>query len=716
VTQEKDKTGAGRMAQRTLVGVAPLGAGRPPRPSERASKPPSMPPRSSASQAPSSKAPPGRDFFAALAPPGREGSKGAPAPRHKQASLEEISSSMLLEDDSSSAVMPGLEELSGSLLLEDPTEVRPDLAAPLPQVAPAAQAPVPEREPPAAHRALLGMPDLPQATPAPDLGALPWYASADATQPHQAATEGEGPGLDGDGPTRIMPPAASADSAGVPPPPQHMYEALKGYEAIPAGPAAEPPAVSAPAPVEQGYPSTSPVHGDVEVTSLPVSRWAVAVEGAQALLAKLRASAGETSLARDGKRPWFLGAIALAGLVVGIGLVALIVSLTRKSPDEAADATEKKAPAAAAAPVPAPSETAMATPVEPAAAPAPAPAPKPAAPASTTACTVGGAPRVVAPSAIVSAGVEVRAVGDDVALGFAPNEHQATALRLDAASLGSTSKVDSQSTEAVRRVVPLASADGALSIAADADREGDPVQGRRTLALDPPLEIGAAGGNVVWARPGAPSAGTLWPLEGDGPVEALRGATDLTQDAPTTAVAFRHAGTIWLGTAVGRDALAPVGALTRAGGASSAVGSPAIAASAGAVIAAWADRAAATDPWRLRWVTFKAGEAPGEPGTFTPPAGGRGEQAMSPGIAAVPGGRFLLVWTEGPATHHDVRALTLSRDGQPLGKPLIISAKRVNAGQGQAAVNASGRGAVAFLESIEGGGFQVVATPIKCAP
>ena len=77
----------------------------------------------------------------------------------------------------------------------------------------------------------------------------------------------------------------------------------------------------------------------------------------------------------------------------------------------------------------------------PSAAPEPQPAPvvAPAAPASaafesvasTTPCKVSGKPRVVAPSAIVSAGVEVRAVGNDVALGFAPNEHQATAVRID---------------------------------------------------------------------------------------------------------------------------------------------------------------------------------------------------------------------------------------------------------------------------------------------
>jgi hypothetical protein len=62
---------------------------------------------------------------------------------------------------------------------------------------------------------------------------------------------------------------------------------------------------------------------------------------------------------------------------------------------------------------------------------------------------------------------------------------------------------------------------------------------------------------------------------------------------------------------------------------------------------------------------------------------------------------------------HDVRALTLGSDGQPLGAPLVISNVGVNAGQGQAAVTSSGRGVVAFLES-SGNGFQVGATPITC--
>jgi len=112
-------------------------------------------------------------------------------------------------------------------------------------------------------------------------------------------------------------------------------------------------------------------------------------------------------------------------------------------------------------------------------------------------------------------------------------------------------------------------------------------------------------------------------------------------------------------------------------------------------------------------VRFQAGQSSGPATAFAPPAGGKGEQTMSPGLAALPGGRFLLVWTEGPQSGHDVRALTLGPDGAPIGPPLTISTPGVNAGQGQAAVTESGAGVVAFLQT-GGSGFEVVATPVSC--
>jgi hypothetical protein len=637
--------------------------------------------------------------------------------------VEEISSSLLLPDDPASGSLPGVEELSGSLLLDDPGALPADEPGALHADEPSAlhadeptvvmlpqggSAEAPAAGAPAAYRALLGMPELPTATPPPNLGELVPAAAPSPTATLRAPDTT--PQAMGSTSSSSMSAALPAD--GVPPPPEQMFEALHGFEAAqvhasapldgasPQGPAEAPPAA----------PATEPVAGDVEVTALPRGALVVATDAIKGVWARVRAALGEES--PEVRRRWFLPAIALAGLVVGVAVVAVIVSVARKGADESEARTEPSA-TVSAAPQPAPPE------------PQPAPVASPVAPASaafesvasTTPCKVSGKPRVVAPSAIVSAGVEVRAVGNDVALGFAPNEHQATAIRIDPSSLSLSSTVDAQSADSVRRVVPLASADGSLSIAADADREGDALQGRRTVPLDPPLDIGASGGKLVWARHGGSPGGTIWPLDGDGKVEALRGATDLGSTPPgsATAIALRLGGAVWMGTAGGHDALAAQGALSRAASLGDAVGSPAVAINDGVVVVAWADRASASDPWRMRWIRFKAGEPAGEPGTFNPPAGGKGEQVMSPGIAAVPGGRFLLVWTDGPATRHDVRALTLSREGLPLGQPLDISSRSANAGQGQAAVNAARQGLVAFLESASSG-FRVVATAITCGP
>jgi hypothetical protein len=731
VTQEKDhkaaSEGPGNHAPQTVVGVPRM-------PSSRAPRLGGPPPRPS-SRPPADPAPALERFFApAPAPPRREREvkRVAPVPREKLPSLEEISSSLLLNDDpSSTSALPRFEELSGSLLLEDPTEVKEfpvaaPAAAPVNRTVMAAQSadravPVPapyERPAPAAHQALLGMPELPTSTPGPSLenGAAQLPPIRATLRPPVAPDTSPNP--DPYPSSEIT--AADATDA-VPPPPEHMYEALQGYEA-----AAR---VDAPAPPDDDGTATStyeaaivqqpsaqpsvPVQGDVEVTSLPRGWLDGASSSVKRMLSSLTAPAGAGGVGQEGRKRWFLPVIALAGLGVGIGAVALVVSLTRKTDESEAPAPPSASTVAASSEGSQPAPSASVVAAAPVAATAAAPAATEAA-ASTSPCKVAGKPRVVAPSAIVPAGIEVRSIGNDVALGFAPNEHQATAVRIDASSLATSSTTDAQSSEAVRRVVPLASSDGALTIATDVDREGDALQGRRTVPLDPPLEIGAAGGDLVWARSGGGAGGKLWPIEGGGNVEALRGATDL-DSAGSVAIALRHAGAIWMGAAEGHDTLAPRGALSRATGSGTAVGSPAVAMNDGVVVVAWADRASQDDPWRLRWVRFKAGEVPGEPGTFTPPAGGRGEQAMSPGLAAVPGGRFLLVWTEGPATRHDVRALTLSRDGEPIGKPLDISRKSVNAGQGQVAVNSARQGLVAYLES-SGDGFQVVATPISCGP
>jgi hypothetical protein len=618
--------------------------------------------------------------------------KGMPPHREREPSIEEISGSLLLPDASSELTAAQVEELSGSLLLEDPTDgigpqvTRPPVPSSRPPGHASVKPPVPKssKPPPAAHRALLGMPELPTTTPAPRMDLLPQLAAAPPMDfpPTVIVAESVRPGPVAD----VAVPAF---------PPQPMPETFPAQ-----------------APMQ---PSPGPMTGDIELTRLPRGGLQPMLDALGKLVERVRAQFPPGgALGTGGRPPWFLPAVAVAGLVVGTGIVGLVVSAVRSGTETGR----------ARAAVPSATSTTMTT-TTPKASPAstptvtatPSPAPAPArAPVATSfaACTVSGTPHVIGPGATVAAGVEVVRLGDDLAIGFAPTEHDAIAVRVDPTSLNASATSKARSKGTIHRVTPILDAKAGLSLVVDAERKNDRLQGRRTVLADPPVQIGAAPGHVSWARVGGPPAGDLWPLDEGERVESLRGIPDTAGDG-TIALAFRRGGAVWMGAATGPSGPAPKGVLSHVDGLGTAVGSPAVAIGNGVVMVAWSDRASTDDPWRLRWVRFDAGEAPGTPVSFTPPLGGKGEQAMSPSVAALPGGRFLLLWTEGPTSGHDLRGLTLTSEGKPLGAPLAISTQGVNAGQGQAAVNASGQGVVAFLES-GSSGFQVAATSIACAP
>ena len=107
----------------------------------------------------------------------------------------------------------------------------------------------------------------------------------------------------------------------------------------------------------------------------------------------------------------------------------------------------------------------------------------------------------------------------------------------------------------------------------------------------------------------------------------------------------------------------PKGPLVKVAGLGPQVGSPTVAAQDGAVLVAWADRAQSSEPWSLRWMRFAPGDATVDPKAFVPSGGGLGEHAMSPTLAAAGQGRFVMAWTEGPVSNHQVRAQTHQRLG-----------------------------------------------------
>jgi len=519
------------------------------------------------------------------------------------------------------------------------------------------------------------------------------------------------------------PPLASTPSrpplpkgASVPPPLPRPNQTLLGISAPSAtGSTSVAPTASAawPSPVAPGAADYAPPAPPLPTEQLPAplgstsaarggravaDRLRDVVDAAKVALAKAQAMLPAGSALRDRRPAWFLPTIGVAALVVGIGLMGLVISLFRKhaDTDDVSAVLSSSAVASSLVVVPAPKPSAN-------------PAPSPPTPVNFSPCTLAGASHVVASGAIVGPGVEATRFGDGLALGFAPSDHAAVAVKLDPGALAVTGTAKARSVDAVRRVTPIAKANGALSLVVDIDKKRDRLQGRRTVLADPPVQLGASDEHLAWSHVGGPPVGKLWPL--DGPVEALRGASQ--EDERTLALAFRRGGAVWVGAATAGAELALKGDLFRLEGLGTAVGSPAVAVSSGVVLCTWADRPSSDEPWRLRWARFAAGEAPGAPSAFTPPPGGKGVQAMSPGLSALPGGRFLLVWTEGPASGHAVRALTLASDGSPIGTALAVSNEGVNAGQGQAAVTAGGQGVVAFLES-SGKGFEVAATPITC--
>ena len=326
-------------------------------------------------------------------------------------------------------------------------------------------------------------------------------------------------------------------------------------------------------------------------------------------------------------------------------------------------------------------------------------------PAKPMECSMTGASRSVAPKAVVSSGVEVTALGSQLGLGFAITPKEATLEVLDPTTLNEVSALHLRSNDNVRRVVAV---DASKAIV-DADRKGDKLQGRRTVRGSTLIDVGAADGGLAWAPHGSDKSIKLWALANpDAPVEALRG--EALPNGKGTAVAFRHAGAIWFG-AFGGDPPAPLAPLIKVDGLGPVIGSPALAASGDRVMVAWADRAAKENPWSVRFATFHPGDGAATPKPFPLPPGGLGDQVMSPGLASLGQGRFLIVWTEGAVSDHQVRGAVMGENGIT-GDPFIASADGANAGQGQVAVNEAGKGVVAFLVGSKT--FEIEATPIQC--
>jgi hypothetical protein len=259
--------------------------------------------------------------------------------------------------------------------------------------------------------------------------------------------------------------------------------------------------------------------------------------------------------------------------------------------------------------------------------------------------------------------------------------------------------------EPVRRVQPFVRK-GKLELSVEIDKKILGLASRRVAPLDPPIDVGVAGSAIAYA-PHLRAGAKDWFTLGEGPIEGLRVVTTTDKGV---GVAFRHGGAVNVGFASAE--LAPVGELQKAKGVGDKIGAPALAVSEGSWLSAFAERSG-DGPWTLRLFGGKIGGAAFEPKPFTLPKGGPGGSVISPSLIGLAGGAYLLTWTEGPENGRVVRAHVVDTSGDPVGAPLEVSPSGVNAGQARGAVDASGKGILAYFSSKEEG-YRLVAVPITC--
>ncbi|HVK67923.1 MAG TPA: GYF domain-containing protein [Polyangium sp.] len=193
--------------------------------------------------------------------------------------------------------------------------------------------------------------------------------------------------------------------------------------------------------------------------------------------------------------------------------------------------------------------------------------------------------------------------------------------------------------------------------------------------------LGVADGGLATADGVDAAPQALWPIAGADPLDAAR---VVVADDKGYALSFRRDGVV-MGGFIGPDRK-PIGELVKVVGSGGQVGKPMSGWNGREVAILFADRQDDQSPWKIRLGHAPVGSIPATTEVIELPAGGPGGDAFAPGIAGLPDGRWVLIWTEGSSGARAVRAQTLGPDFVPVGDPIALSPPAGNFGQGMAAV------------------------------
>jgi len=317
---------------------------------------------------------------------------------------------------------------------------------------------------------------------------------------------------------------------------------------------------------------------------------------------------------------------------------------------------------------------------------------------------------IVAHPARLSASVErsvppllaARAIDGRLALGFAESSKKARGLLLLPETLDASSAFEKTADSGIKSVVPLVSS-GLPTFAVDSD--GGPLKFARTVDAKLPFTLGLTEGSFARVVSSMPEP--IWATT----------ATAITEPRVASvagghAVTFRDGGLEgklmlgWLGEdGSKRSELAAVAAPKF-------VGTPFVAVGSDGFLLTFAARESNQLPWHVELVRGALWQTEAQRSAFEAPPGGVPGGQIAPSAAALPGGLWLLQWTEGKAGTYQVRTQLLGKNLELLGEPLQVSPKGASSGQGSLFV--AGKHAVSLYIQTIGGHDELWATTLEC--
>lgn len=315
---------------------------------------------------------------------------------------------------------------------------------------------------------------------------------------------------------------------------------------------------------------------------------------------------------------------------------------------------------------------------------------------SPQACTLTRPAQRIAEPAFFQVPLITASTGDSrVAIGFAATKSSAMGLVLDPASFSVTTSFESKGTKSILGVVPL-TAGGDVKFTVD--QASPTLASERTVNAAEPFSLGVSAEGL--ARRAGENVSVIWPGQSEKPAITTPRVAAVAEGG--FVVTFRHGG---------QEGKVLVGWLDAQGNKKSdlkavptdavLVGTPAISAGPSGALVTFAAKSSPSEPYGIELSRVPAGEEPARARRFQLPPGGPGGEAISPSSEALPGGGYLLQWTEGAAGNRAVRTQVISADLVPAGDAITLSTADQNAGQGALWVGGD-RALALFLTKTEG--------------